>query len=262
MDYINGCVSGVLYASIGYPFDTLKVRLQTMHLSTSYGSYIHNPLMYQLKNIYFKESIGSLYKGFMVTGIYIPIGYGMVFGTYNTMCSYEYNGIIAATCAGAAYSLVSCPAETIKIRSQTNITINQSVWTEIVHNIKYNDMSVRALYKGLSTTLPRDVIATNVQFNSYTYIKNELSPQYGLYQASVIGGAISGGIYWIPSYPLDIIKTNVQKYRITPREACFRLMQVKGYRGLWRGFIPCITRSIIVDSLGFPMFEYMHNLTK
>jgi solute carrier family 25 carnitine/acylcarnitine transporter 20/29 len=251
-DYINGCISGLLYASVGYPFDTIKSRIQLnlYNLITP-----RQELLSLIRN----EGFMSLYKGFMISGIYIPIGYSMVFGTFNTLHhKYEIGCIQASAAAGITYSLISCPAETIKIRSQTNIR-TEGVWKEIIENLSRNNMSIKSLYKGYYTTAGRDILGTVIQFTSYTYFHKYLQREYGLSNvwAAPIAGPLSGVVYWIPTYPIDVIKSNVQLKQIPFHEAVRWIYLKKGLFGFWKGISLGIARTAIVDAMGFTLFEYL-----
>jgi hypothetical protein len=75
------------------------------------------------------------------------------------------------------------------------------------------------------------------------------------YFGSMIGGSIAGVVCWTLPYPIDCIKTQIQAdrtYKLNMRSFLKPRMQT----GLWRGFLPCILRSALVNPFIFLTYEY------
>ena len=84
---------------------------------------------------------------------------------------------------------------------------------------------------------------------------NTITPIYGKWTGSLLAGSIAGIACWTIPYPIDFMKTQIQSdltYKLNMRSYLDSNMR----KNLWRGFLPCILRSAIVNPFVFITYEY------
>jgi len=233
--YQSGAVTGLLYATIGYPFDTLKVWRQI------------NPKVSYSEMIIRTKNIGRFYNGFSIAGTQITIGYGAVFGTYFKLHQDGYSSAFSSCCAGLAYALIACPMENAKIQYQMK---------------KSFTLQNFSLLRGLGTTIIRDVPATMIQFFTYDLLRNWFMRNTEINKQIQIGASasISGIFFWSLTYPIDLYKTRLQfnagNVGNVGNVGNMGNVLVR-FKGSYAGFVPCLMRTIIVDALGFNLIEFL-----
>lgn len=136
---------------------------------------------------------------------------------------HNYNSFIASIVSG----LLIGPIEFYKIQKQITG--------------KYN---FKILPKGIPITIMREIVAINIYFNSYYYLKNKINNDF-------LTGGIVGVASWFFCYPFDVMKTRIQqgiKYR-------------KAYemRNFSKGLGLCLSRAFLVNSCGFYVMEQFKN---
>ena len=82
--------------------------------------------------------------------------------------------------------------------------------------------SFKTLTRGMCATLAREVPSFSLYFHTYYCMK-------ALNGNPFISGGLAGDVYWLPTYPLDVIKTRV--HSIGAKTASEALAHGK----LWRG---------------------------
>jgi solute carrier family 25 carnitine/acylcarnitine transporter 20/29 len=238
-EYIAGFLSGIVNVFVGYPFDTIKVKMQTQKLSIG-----------QIK----VREIHSLYKGVAVPLTTVPIQNSLVFGSYcwaRKMYNKELGFVEHFICGGFAgfvYSYISCPTELIKIKAQTSLGKVTNIFSQ---TIQAN--GIKGLYVGWRATVCREISGFGIQFATYEYMKKQFQPDITLIQNMFCGG-MSGVVSWIANYPIDTIK-NITQHSET--RICYSdtIKQTIKNKQLFRGIAPCLLRVAIVDSLAFPTYE-------
>jgi len=86
---------------------------------------------------------------------------------------------------------------------------------------------------------------------------------------SMISGAVAGLAFWALTYPLEIIKSRLQADSVLASDRRYRswadcARQTYGERGLagmYRGFLPCQLRGIVVNAAVFGTMEAWHQFT-
>lgn len=223
-DFIAGSFSGMAGTFIGYPFDTIKVRMQTNN------------------NINWK----SLYKGLTFPLMGEVLNASLVFGIYgNIKDKIKLNGYkqnaISGFISGIMSAFVLCPLEMFKIKKQLGI----NNWCNP--------------YRGISATVMRDAPFHVVYFTGYEYIKNQIKKKKQLDNGDyILAGGISGMLAWTSSYPFDMIKTKIQSGDIMKiKDALSTIYKTKGIRGLFKGYFPTILRAFPVNATCFLVYEHI-----
>ena len=72
---------------------------------------------------------------------------------------------------------------------------------------------------------------------------------------------------WTVTYPCDVVKSIIQtnpgvyrRHRYIPDGGFFdcwnRTLMLQGWRGLWKGLVPCLARAFPVNACAFYAYEY------
>ena len=233
-DSIVGGTIGISQSIVGHPFDTIKVIYQN---KTS------------MNNVCIKTPIG-LYRGIKYPIIASFLSNLSLFPLYeqiknkmkvenNIIYNKNNNSYWPSFIGGTIGGILSTPimfiTDLAKIKKQMN------------GNIKINYINL-IKKKGGPITLCREGIACGFYF--YTYDK--LNYQYNW--DSFLAGRIAGCVTWTVTYPIDVLKTQQMTLNNSLRQ-CVRLnTKISDY---WRGYIPCILRSFIVNGVSFYIYDKM-----
>lgn len=175
----------------------------------------------------------KLYKGFKYPLYSSILINSTIYSINNKMYNYLDNYFISGYFTGSISSIIKNPFDIYKIKLQNS----------------YNILTIDNYYRGFIATYFRESLGMSLYFGTY-YYACDITNNY------FMSGGIAGLISWLGTYPIDVIKTRIQTNNIlTYREAIL-------YGKLWKGFLPCSIRSVLVNSVGFYIFESSNNLLK
>ena len=108
-----------------------------------------------------------------------------------------------------------------------------------------------------------DILGTGVYFaiyEAFKYYGPKAADGSPLPWVSVGGGGLAGALSWIVVFPIDVVKSMVQKegLRDIPKTASHLIaerFQEFGVKGFYRGLSMQLVRSVPVHSLNFLIFE-------
>ena len=104
--------------------------------------------------------------------------------------------------------------------------------------------------RGQAITMVRDIISVSIYFGTYNFIKTYLEKkEYSNTASIIVAGSTCGCLSWTATYPLDIAKSRIQSYKADH----FMNAIIKG--NLWNGLLICNIRSIIINSIGWLVYE-------
>ena len=273
-DILSGAFGGVAQTLSGQPFDTVKVRLQaTPHL---YPGGVR-----QCVYMTMKEGPLAFYKGTLSPLIGSSIAVAIQFGTVE-YCKRLFEGkdkgrklkywehVVSGMAAGAANTVVVSPLELVRIRMQvqTNVPGQRPQYSGSIDcfNQTMRKYGLRGIYRGVGATLARESLGFGGFFTVYNVCVDLLSgPHRTVADLSpyevLFCGSMAGFGFWIPVYFIDVIKTKMQadsfespKYR-SMIHCAKTTIAAEGIVGLYRGFWPCMFRSIPVNACTFLAFE-------
>ncbi|KAL9129001.1 MAG: hypothetical protein Q9217_002435 [Psora testacea] len=237
--FVAGVFSGIAKLSVGHPFDTIKVRLQTSDKVQFKG-----PIDCLLQTVR-KESVRGLYKGatppligwmFMDSimlgslTFYRRVLQENVFSSASLLAVREASSnkleqfsteaskklptighALAGIMAGATVSFIAAPVEHIKARLQVQYAAEKSkrLYSGPIDCVTkiFRAHGIPGVYHGLSATL---LFRSFFFFwwGSYDIFTHLLSEHTSLSTPSINfwAGGLSAQIFWLTSYPSDVVK--------------------------------------------------------
>ncbi|KAK8189027.1 mitochondrial carrier domain-containing protein [Phyllosticta capitalensis] len=279
--FVAGIFSGVTKLAVGHPFDTIKVRLQTSEKSRFSG-----PLECLVQTVR-KEGLRGLYKGAspplvgwmamdsLMLGsltVYRRLLREHVFIPANAreQSTYKLPTVghgIAGIMAGWTVSFIAAPVEHVKARLQVQYAADKSKRLysgPIDCSMKLlRGHGLPGLFHGLSATL---LFRTwfFCWWTSYDLFSRYFSANTSLSPAAINfwAGGLSAQVFWLTSYPCDVVKQRIMtdplgEGRKYPRwkDAAKAVWKDNGWRGYWRGFVPCFLRAFPANAMALVAFE-------
>jgi solute carrier family 25 carnitine/acylcarnitine transporter 20/29 len=280
--FVAGVFSGITKLSVGHPFDTIKVRLQTTNSSQFKGPV--DCLLQTLRN----EGIKGIYKGatpplagWMVMdsvmlgslSFYRRLLHDNVFSPHRPLRSGEtlhlptYGHAIAGIMAGWTVSFVAGPVEHIKARLQVQYAAEKSkrLYTGPIDCVRkiYKGHGIRGVYNGLFSTLLFRTFFW-AWWGSYDLFTKALRKHTDLSAPAINfwAGGLSAQVFWTVAYPSDVVKQRIMtdplgKDRRFPRwrDAARAVWREGGWKGYFRGFVPCFLRAFPANAMALVAFE-------
>jgi solute carrier family 25 carnitine/acylcarnitine transporter 20/29 len=290
---IAGFAAGLAGTILGHPLDTVKTRLQSR---TEYKG------MYDcFSKIVRTEGVASLYKGLASPLVSLTLLNMLSFQTYNWCLSMfdkfdmargvtllpdrhpGYHYVVSGAVAGFACSFLSTPFEMVKVQSQLD-NLNQRRFKGSLQCALYltKNYGVFSLFTGNAVNTIREIIFGSVYFGVYEHSKKlirkllhalNFGPNRSFMIEVITSGALSGMSGWFASFPLDVIKTNIQgnfgivnpiTKTLEPKQKIWSttktILKTKGFFGLYSGIKPSIIRAMFVSSCRFSVYELTMSL--
>lgn len=152
----------------------------------------------------------------------------ILFGNYNQFNKEIDNKFVSGFMSGFIIGIIISPFELFKTQSQT---------------LKKDKVN---FFRGMPLTIMRESIASGFYFSTYYYLKDK---NYH----PLISGGLSGWLSWLSTYPIDTVKTRIQT------DINITYLSAIKQRNLWNGFAFCSYRAILVNSIGFVIFEKLNS---
>ncbi|KAM6202697.1 solute carrier family 25 member 47 [Rhynchocyon petersi] len=271
MDFVAGAIGGICGVAVGYPLDTVKVKIQTESKYTG--------IWHCVRDTYRHERVLGFYRGLSLPVCTVSLVSSVSFGTYRHclahICRLRYGSADAkpakadVTLSGCASGLVrvflTSPTEVAKVRLQTQTQQRRlsasgpssapsfcpvsSAGVCRAPEPKYRgplhclatvarEEGFRGLYKGSSALLLRDGHSFATYFLSYAILCEWLTPA-GHSHPDVLGvlaaGGCAGVLAWAVATPMDVIKSRLQA-------------DGQGQQR-YRGLLHCVVTSVREDGL-------------
>ena len=229
---LAGTSAGVVGTILGFPFDTTKTTMQLSNMSVTNS----------IRTIYSKSGFVGFYKGVGSPLVALTILNTVNFSSYARFRNllsvqspldlrnkyFEWKITLAAALVGPIASSISTPFELVKTQMQLSasngpatMTITKgTVWKNSLHAAVdlVKRFGIRHLYLGHSVNTLREMIFLSTYFTVYEHLKYSLSGSNSENFGSLspllsvpLSGGCAGACGWFVSFPLDLIKTNIQK---------------------------------------------------
>jgi len=272
---IAGGVGGMCLVFVGQPFDTIKVRIQTMKVIPGQPPPYSGVIDCAAKTMR-KEGPFALYKGMAaplwgVTPMYMLcfFGYGIgkkIFTTEENYKRLNLNDLFLIGLAGATSGLfttpILAPGERLKCILQVQGQEGGKQFKGPMDLAKhlYRTGGLRSVNRGFFATMARDSLASMFYFSSYEVVKRALVKPDNTTSANVFGTLMAGGtagvFNWLACLPIDTLKSKLQtspddKYKHGIRSVFVEVMKTDGFLSLYRGFGAVMLRAFPANAACF-----------
>jgi len=280
-----GSVGGAIGVGVSYPFDTLSTKAQ---VKTGKDE-IQLSLIRSMARIWKSEGIRGFFEGVLVTMVGQAFIKAIQFAVneitflwlekHSTIQSNVIKMAIAGTLAGLLSSFVVTPVELLKIRMQSQNKLStikkdddaspQSYDNELdcARSIVKNEGWNVLFFHGLGITIIREIPSFAFYFVAYGLLaKSAMADVLGGNAAPLVFGAMAGWAMWIPTYPIDIVKTIVQvqtrergkkKELLSSRQITAKMYRAGGIRAFFDGLEPKLARAAVKHAVTFWVYEVL-----
>ena len=258
---VAGGFGGLCSLVVGYPFDTVKVRLQTC---TQYNSAMHC-----FKSTIMNEGPMSLFRG--VSGlacVALPrfalmfhsnsVARNLFFQSDDSSHNYLHICLSGALSQILVVPLIVAPLERIKVILQTNTKINGQ-FACLKHIIAQEGF--KGVFKGTMITFARDMPSFSTYFLVYEMLRFKFFTDHDNGTTSTVGTVISGALAgiagWAVAIPADVIKNRHQA--CSQSKSAFQnaqmLFRSQGVKGFYLGAGPILLRAGPANAAAFLGYE-------
>ncbi|XP_013203722.1 solute carrier family 25 member 47 isoform X2 [Microtus ochrogaster] len=245
MDFVAGAIGGVCGVAVGYPLDTVKVRIQTEAKYTS--------IWHCIRDTYCQERV-FLTSPTEVAKVRLQTQAQAQ--TQQRRPSASWTSVAPALCPATNACLEPRP----KYHGPLNCLVTVA-----------REEGLRGLYKGSSALLLRDGHSFATYFLSYAMLCEWLTPA-GHSQPDVLGVLVAGGcagvLAWAVATPMDVIKSRLQadgqgqqRYRGL-LHCVVTSVREEGPRVLFKGLTLNCCRAFPVNMVVFVAYEAVLRLTR
>ncbi|KAG0299012.1 mitochondrial aspartate-glutamate transporter agc1 [Linnemannia gamsii] len=261
--FLLGSISGAVGATVVYPIDLVKTRMQNQR-SKVVGELLYKNSIDCFKKVIKNEGALGLYRGLgpQLVGVAPEKAIKLTMNDFVRRNLTDKNGnitftaeLIAGGVAGGSQVVFTNPLEIVKIRLQVAGEAAKSLdaprpgAVAIVRNL-----GIIGLYKGASACLLRDIPFSAIYFPVYAHLKKDVfgeTPDHRLAISELlIAGAAAGMPAAYFTTPADVIKTRLQveakkgqsSYNGI-RDAARKIYAEEGFRAFFKGGPARIFRS-------------------
>ncbi|XP_044126757.1 solute carrier family 25 member 45 [Bufo gargarizans] len=248
-EFVAGWISGALGLVVGYPIDTVKVRLQTQ---SKYRGIIDC-----IVKTHKKETILGFFKGMSFPVGIVAVSNSLMFGSYSNALLYitgteckdwknppqNHQFFLAGCFSGIVQVYITAPVDLIKVRlqNQTELFKNkaksdnlQARYRGPVHCVLsiYKAEGITGLYRGSTALILRDVPTFGLYFLTYEVLCKWMTGDGEIPDpwTMLFAGGCAGTLSWAAANPMDVIKSR---------------LQMDGMQGVrYRGILDCVSKSI------------------
>ncbi|KAI8145511.1 mitochondrial carrier domain-containing protein [Fennellomyces sp. T-0311] len=276
----SAAVVGVI---AGYPFDSVKTRMQTEP---------YDSISACVRKTYREEGVRGFFRGVLPPLVTVSIIKSISFSVYEETKRFcksrspylsqdqKLGPVMAIStfggaCSGAFIATFSCPFELVKIHKQLEVLLLQASSistgaTVVRENKKRNGWKndtrttsswhsakeiirlkgIRGLWSGFGLHFVRDTVGTGVYFGGYETTKFLLSgpERTAGPMTQFLAGGVCGILCWLAVFPIDLVKSLMQKEILAPNPSYRNTMDcvrdIYGTRGL-AGFYRGIAVTLI-----------------
>ncbi|KIK58239.1 hypothetical protein GYMLUDRAFT_45450 [Collybiopsis luxurians FD-317 M1] len=283
-DVAAGTAGGIAQVLVGQPFDIVKVRMQTAPKGTYSG------MVHCAGGILKNEGPLAFYKGTLTPLLGIGVCVSIQFGVIEYMKRlFTQQNLAAGTggpegkdlnaaqlvasgvAAGLANGFVSGPVEHIRIRLQTQPSVNPPYNGPFDAMKKiYTAHGIQGIFKGQGVTFLREATGYGVYFLAYEKLVQREMRVKGIKREelsavnAVLYGAAAGYALWAVIYPIDMVKSRMQtdgftvatgRRYATSLDCVRQVLRTEGPRAFLRGLAPTLIRSPFANGATFLGFE-------
>jgi solute carrier family 25 carnitine/acylcarnitine transporter 20/29 len=283
-NFVAGGIGGLCTVVVGHPFDTVKVRLQTMPKPPPGEAPLFKGALDCVQQTIKREGFFALYKGMAAPAVGVTPLFAIFFGgcSVGRWLQQKEPGqeltfiqnFNAGALAGVFTTIVMVPGERIKcilqVQSMGNSAVKYNGPLDLVTKL-YKEGGIRSIYRGTAATLIRDIPASGAYLSVYEFLKKKfagenkertLSPL-----ATLAAGGFAGIANWSVCIPADVVKSRLQtapegKYPDGMRGVIREILAHEGPAGFFRGFVPVMLRAFPANAACFFGVELILSLIR
>lgn len=268
VSFFAGGIAGGVEATVTYPFEFAKVRVQLRTDATTKRP-PHNPFRV-IDHVYQQEGIRALYKRCSALVVSSIAKDGVRFLCFDsikeafqdpvTRTLTPGRSILAGMASGVVSStFASTPTERLKT-ALIDDARNEKRFRSPSHALRviYTESGFLGLYRGFAGTTLRQSCATGMRMGSYNILKDYEKRQSIMQGVTMnfVNGATAGTIATVATQPFDVIKTRAQSARGTSTVEAFTSILIDGeLRGFWRGMSMRLGRTMLSGGILFTVYE-------
>lgn len=278
LDVINGSIAGACGKVIEFPFDTVKVRLQTQASNVFPTTWSCIKFTYQNEGIArgFFQGIASPLVGACLENATLFVSYNQCskFLEKHTNVSPLGQILISGGVAGSCASLVLTPVELVKCKLQVanlQVASAKTKHTKVLPTIKaiITERGLAGLWQGQSGTFIRESFGGVAWFATYEIVKKSLKDRHSLDDPKrdeskiwelLISGGSAGLAFNASIFPADTVKSVMQTEHISLTNAVKKIFGKFGLKGFYRGLGITLFRAVPANAAVFYIFETLSAL--
>lgn len=265
-------MAGVVGVGVAYPLDALKTKTQIYASSRPSSSTNDLSMIKMAYLVQQEEGLKGFYGG--VLGVMIGEAFvkAVLFGSNFWALSKLTDGndlgvsasilqlVLAAAFSGFSSSFVLNPIERVKILMQTDSEGLYSSEIECITAVIKKDGLSGLVFRGLDAMMAREIPGCVVYFMTYSLLMKIMPSLVGSVAPFICGGT-AGICAWIPIYPSDVIKTNMQSTEgsgtsgMSFIETALTLQRKFGLGIFFDGIQPKLLRAAVNHSVTFFVYD-------
>ena len=275
-NFVQGGIAGAFGATIVYPIDMVKTRMQNQR-STVVGQLLYKNSIDCARKIFRNEGFLGFYRGLgpQLVGVAPEKAIKLTVNDFVRSKTMDpetgriklFWELVAGGTAGGCQVVFTNPLEIVKIRLQVQgeaARIDGIAPKGAVHIIR--QLGIVGLYKGASACLLRDIPFSAIYFPAYSHLKSDVFHEgYNGKRLSFLETLGAAAIAGMPAAylttPADVVKTRLQvearkgdtNYKGL-RDAFVKIYKEEGFRALFKGGPARIVRSS--PQFGFTLLGY------
>lgn len=235
---VSGTVGGAVAVVVGYPFESVKVRLQTGNKSRLFS---------------------SLFLGVSAPLVAVTPQWALMYCSYfysQSVLSERFSPVVCGALSGAlcglVISTVVAPVDAVKIRAQNEKKPALRV------------LDARLLGHGFFATAVHLGLSQAVFFATYEYALARLgsADESHLDWRPAMAGGLAGIVEWTACMSTDTVKTRLQAgpLGVSYWDVWKTTYVNHGLRGFYRGYLPILLRAVPVNSSAYFVIEFTNAL--
>ncbi|KAK3825166.1 MAG: mitochondrial carrier domain-containing protein [Benniella sp.] len=261
--FLLGSISGAVGATVVYPIDLVKTRMQNQR-SKVVGELLYKNSIDCFKKVLKNEGVLGLYRGLgpQLVGVAPEKAIKLTMNDLVRRHLTDKDGnisfmgeLIAGGVAGGSQVVFTNPLEIVKIRLQVAGEAAKAIEGARPGAVAIvRSLGIMGLYKGAGACLLRDIPFSAIYFPVYAHLKKDLfkeGPEHKLTIGELLSaGAIAGMPAAYFATPADVIKTRLQvearKGQSTYtgiRDAARKIYKEEGFRAFFKGGPARVLRS-------------------
>ena len=267
---LAGSIAGAVGVGVAYPFDCITTKLQAA-AAKGEGS---QGLVGMFHTVFRDQHLGGFYQGVKGAMMGQAVIKAVAFASNQWALAAALGGAPAPTVwqrigcamfAGLVTSFFVNPIERVKVVMQAG-SVGDSNEVEAVKQLAAEDGLRGLLFRGLTATLAREIPAYALYFVVYGVLLTQWQALAVTGALAGLGPLVCGGVAgmaaWLPVYPIDVVKTEMQNTLSGAAEArpsvagtAARLYRTKGVGVFFKGLDSKLLRACVNHAVAFFVFD-------